>query len=140
LIKLLEQASNIVWGPPMLILLVGTHLFLTVRLRFIQRYLGKAIRISLQRHTEGEGDVSQFAALTTALAATRHGQYRRRFYCRRRGRPRGAVGGSRGVRDRNKHSVAARAGRITSPKGEAGGPCTSGARNEHRGSRLHSLR
>src|SRR5262245_43852660 len=54
----------------MLILLVGTHLYLTVRLRFIQRYMGRAIRISLERGAEGEGDVSQFGALTTALAAT----------------------------------------------------------------------
>jgi AGCS family alanine or glycine:cation symporter len=54
----------------MLILLVGTHLYLTVRLRFIQRYLVHAIRISLQRGSEGAGDVSHFGALTTALAAT----------------------------------------------------------------------
>jgi AGCS family alanine or glycine:cation symporter len=54
----------------MLILLVGTHLFLTVRLRFIQRYIGMAIRMSFSRKKEGDGDVSQFAALTTALAAT----------------------------------------------------------------------
>jgi AGCS family alanine or glycine:cation symporter len=67
---LLDRIAAVVWGPPMLILLVGTHLYLTVRLRFIQRYMGRAIRISLQRGSEGEGDVSQFGALTTALAAT----------------------------------------------------------------------
>ncbi len=67
---LLEQISGIVWGPPLLILLFGTHIFLTFRLRFIQRYTGKAIRLSLQRSKEGEGDISQFGALTTALAAT----------------------------------------------------------------------
>jgi len=66
----LSKISDWVWGPPLLILLIGTHLFLTVRLRFIQRYLGRAIRISLRRETEGEGDISQFGALTTALAAT----------------------------------------------------------------------
>ncbi len=70
LTKLLDQIAGIVWGPPMLILLVGTHVYLTFRLRFIQRYMGRAIRISLQRESEGEGDVSQFGALTTALAAT----------------------------------------------------------------------
>jgi len=59
-----------VWGPWLLILLFGTHLFLTFRLRFIQRYLGKAIRLSLSRSAEGEGDISHFGALTTALAAT----------------------------------------------------------------------
>src|SRR5262249_38537084 len=59
-----------VGAAPLLVLLVGTHLSLTVRLRFIQRYIGRAIRLSLQRTSEGEGDVSHFGALTTALAAT----------------------------------------------------------------------
>jgi AGCS family alanine or glycine:cation symporter len=68
--ELLTSISDFVWGPPLLILLFGTHLFLTFRLRFIQRYLGPAIRLSFQRKTEGEGDVSQFGALMTALAAT----------------------------------------------------------------------
>jgi alanine or glycine:cation symporter, AGCS family len=66
----LGAISNFVWGPPLLILLFGTHLFLTVRLRFIQRYLWTAIRLSFRREKEGAGDVSQFGALTTALAAT----------------------------------------------------------------------
>jgi alanine or glycine:cation symporter, AGCS family len=66
----LAAAANWVWGIPLLVLLFGTHLFLTVRLRFIQRYIGKAIRLSFSRKKEGVGDVSQFGALTTALAAT----------------------------------------------------------------------
>lgn len=66
----LGRASDVVWGPPLLILLFGTHLFLTFRLKLIQRYIPQAIRISLSRVKEGEGDVSQFGALTTALAAT----------------------------------------------------------------------
>ena len=74
MMQALEQAlgrlSDIVWGPPLLVLLVGTHLYLTIRLRFVQRYLGRAIRLSLERTAEGEGDVSHFGALTTALAAT----------------------------------------------------------------------
>lgn len=70
LTRLLDRIAGIVWGPPMLILLVGTHVYLTFRLRFIQRYLGRAIRLSLERGAEGAGDVSQFGALTTALAAT----------------------------------------------------------------------
>ena len=68
--KLLGEISNLVWGPPMLFLLMGTHLFLTLRLGFIQRYMGQAIKISFSRTKEGEGDISQFGALTTALAAT----------------------------------------------------------------------
>ena len=68
--KFVGQLSDFVWGPPLLILLLGTHIFLTFRLRFIQRYLGKAIKLSVQRSHEGSGDISQFGALTTALAAT----------------------------------------------------------------------
>jgi AGCS family alanine or glycine:cation symporter len=62
--------NGYLWGPPMLILLFGTHLFLTFRLRFIQRYTKLGIKLSLQKDTESTGDVSQFGALTTALAAT----------------------------------------------------------------------
>lgn len=73
-VKALEQflgnLSNIVWGPPMLILLVGTHIFLTLRLRGIQRYIGRGIKLSLTRTAEGQGDISHFGALATALAAT----------------------------------------------------------------------
>ena len=68
--QLFSKISDWVWGPPLLILLMGTHIFLTFRLKFIQRYLGAAIKLSLKRTQEGEGDVSQFGALTTALAAT----------------------------------------------------------------------
>jgi alanine or glycine:cation symporter, AGCS family len=68
--NILAQISDFIWGYPLLILLFGTHLFLTFRLKFIQRYIGKAIKISLKRDKEGEGDISQFGALTTALAAT----------------------------------------------------------------------
>ncbi len=68
--KVLQTISDLIWGPPLLILLCGTHLYLTFRLKFVQRFIGKAIRISLQRGHEGAGDVSQFGALTTALAAT----------------------------------------------------------------------
>ncbi len=62
--------SKILWGPPALIFLLGTHIFLTFRLRFIQRYIGTAIKLSISRDSEGQGDVSQFGALATALAAT----------------------------------------------------------------------
>ncbi|MFZ2641273.1 MAG: sodium:alanine symporter family protein [Verrucomicrobiia bacterium] len=68
--KLLMSVSDIVWGIPLLVLLCGTHVFLTIRLGFIQRYLPRAIGISFQRKSEGDGDISQFGALMTALAAT----------------------------------------------------------------------
>jgi len=66
----LDKISGWVWGPWLLVLLFGTHLFLTVRLGFIQRFTPRAIRMSLQRSREGEGDISHFGALMTALAAT----------------------------------------------------------------------
>ncbi len=68
--NILDQISSVVWGVPLLVLLCGTHIFLTFRLGFIQRCIPKAIKISLSRHKEGDGDVSQFGALMTALAAT----------------------------------------------------------------------
>ena len=69
-IRITEQISNIVWGWPMIILLLGTHIFLTIRLKFPQRKLFTAIRLSVTKDKGSEGDVSQFAALATSLAAT----------------------------------------------------------------------
>ena len=65
-----SDLSSILWGWPMIILLLGTHLFLTIRLRFPQRYILKAIRLSVSKDKGATGDVSQFGALATALAAT----------------------------------------------------------------------
>lgn len=62
--------SSFLWGCPMMILLLGTHLFLTFRLRFPQRWIHTAIRLSVKRDKSDSGDVSQFGALATALAAT----------------------------------------------------------------------
>lgn len=59
-----------VWGPPMIILLLGSHLFLTIRTGFIQRKLPAAIRLSVTKDPDAEGDISQFGALVTALSAT----------------------------------------------------------------------
>lgn len=72
LLNILSSINDIVWGPPMLVLLVGTHIFLTFKLKGIQRYTFKGIKLSLAKLSEGEGegDVSHFGALTTALAAT----------------------------------------------------------------------
>ena len=54
----------------MIVLLLGTHLFLTVRLRFPQRKIFTAIKLSFKHDKQSDGDVSQFAALATSLAAT----------------------------------------------------------------------
>ncbi len=62
--------SSFIWGWPMIILLLGTHIFLTIRLRFPQRKIFKAIKLSVQKDKHASGDVSQFGALATALAAT----------------------------------------------------------------------
>ena len=67
---LLTELSGLLWGWPMIILLLGTHLFLTIRLRFPQRYIFKAIRLSVKKDPDATGDVSQFGSLATALAAT----------------------------------------------------------------------
>jgi alanine or glycine:cation symporter, AGCS family len=67
---LLATLSGIVWGIPMVILLFGTHLFLSFRLGFMQRYIFKGIRDSVRPDPEAPGEVSPFASLTTALAAT----------------------------------------------------------------------
>ena len=62
--------SSFLWGWPMVILLLGTHVFLTFRLRFPQRKLLTGIRLSVTKDPDAQGDVSQFGALATALAAT----------------------------------------------------------------------
>lgn len=68
------EAINVVdawvWGPPMIILLLGSHLYLTIRTKFIQRKLPLAIKLSVTPDPDAEGDISQFGALTTALSAT----------------------------------------------------------------------
>jgi len=69
-VKILSSIGDIIWGWPLIILLFGTHVFLTFRLKWIQQYIGKAIRMSLEKTGEGKGDVGHFGALTTALAAT----------------------------------------------------------------------
>lgn len=70
LVKLFNDFSSLVWGWPMIIMLLGTHLFLTIRLKFPQLYLFKALKLSLSKEGNADGDVSQFGALATSLAAT----------------------------------------------------------------------
>jgi AGCS family alanine or glycine:cation symporter len=66
----ISTADAFVWGPPLLIALFGTHIFLTVRTFFMQRFLWTAIKLSVTPEKGAAGDVSPFGALTTALAAT----------------------------------------------------------------------
>lgn len=62
--------SGYLWGWPMIILLLGTHIYLTFRLGVPQHKLFTAIRLSISKDKDSTGDVSQFGALATALAAT----------------------------------------------------------------------
>src|SRR5574344_1880610 len=67
---IVSVVSSFIWGWPMIILLLGTHLFLTIRLRFPQSKIFKAIGLSFKKDKGSSGDVSQFGALATSLAAT----------------------------------------------------------------------
>ncbi|MBQ7066023.1 MAG: sodium:alanine symporter family protein [Lachnospiraceae bacterium] len=68
--SIVTSINDVLWGPPMLILLFGTHLFLTFRTGFIQKKILTAIKLSVTKDPDSEGDISQFGALTTALAST----------------------------------------------------------------------
>ncbi|HEM6085314.1 TPA: sodium:alanine symporter family protein [Streptococcus suis] len=71
MLELFKAINNLVWGPPLLILLVGTGVYFTLRLGMFQ--VGKlptAFRLIFSTDQSGQGDVSSFAALCTALAAT----------------------------------------------------------------------
>lgn len=67
----LQTIDSLVWGPPLLILLVGTGIYFTFRLGLLQfRYLPTALKMVFSKDKTGSGDVSSFAALCTALSAT----------------------------------------------------------------------
>ncbi len=69
--SIVTAINGVVWGWPMIILLLGTHVFLTLRTGFIQRHtIVRGIKLSVTKDPDAEGEVSNFGALTTALAAT----------------------------------------------------------------------
>lgn len=69
--QILAEIDSFIWGPPLLILLAGTGIYFSLRLGFLQiKSLPRALRYLFQRGNSGEGDVSAFAALCTALSAT----------------------------------------------------------------------
>lgn len=71
--KILSAINNFLWNSPMLFLLMGTHLFFTMKLNIPQRHIGKALRLSITPEAPGEkntGNLSAFGALATTLAAT----------------------------------------------------------------------
>ena len=70
IVTFINWLDDFIWGIPMIVLLFGTHLFMTARTGFIQRKLFTGIRLSVTKDPDSPGDVSQFQALTTALAST----------------------------------------------------------------------
>ena len=63
-------ANGVLWGPIMLVLLIGTHVLLTIRTKGIQRKTFTGVKLSVTPDKEASGDIGGFAALATALAAT----------------------------------------------------------------------
>ena len=70
IVNFINELDGFVWGWPMIILLLGTHIVMTICTGGIQRKIGTAIKLSVTKDTEAEGEVSQFGALATALAST----------------------------------------------------------------------
>ena len=68
--NMINQIDTWVWGWWMILLLLGTHIFMTIRTGVIQREIGTAIRLSVTKDPDGEGEGSLFGARTTALAST----------------------------------------------------------------------
>lgn len=66
----IHTLDTLLWGWPLILLLIGTHIFMTIRTGFIQKDLFKGIKISVSKDENDSGDISQFAALTTALSST----------------------------------------------------------------------
>lgn len=70
LVEYLEAFDALIWGVPMIILLVGTHIYMTARTGIIQKKTWTAIKLSVTKDPDSPGEVSQFQALSTALAST----------------------------------------------------------------------
>lgn len=70
LVDYLSRINSIIWGIPMIVVLFGTHIFMTFRLKFIQRYIFTGIKLTTCAEEGSSGEISQFGALATALAAT----------------------------------------------------------------------
>lgn len=71
IVNIINKMDDLVWGWGMILLLLGTHIFMTIRTGFIQKKtITKGIKLSVTKDPEAEGEVSQFGALATALAST----------------------------------------------------------------------
>lgn len=70
IVQTVTAISDFLWGWPLIVILFGTHIFMTIRTGFIQKDIFKAIKLSVTPDKEATGNVSQFGALTTALSST----------------------------------------------------------------------
>ena len=68
--KILEQLNTFLWNFPMLVLLLGTHIYFTIKSGFIQRFIPRGIKLSFSKQTNTENGITPYEALSTALAAT----------------------------------------------------------------------
>ena len=69
--EFLVAVDDLVWGIPLIVLIMGTGIYLTARLGVLQfRKLGKALKYMVKNEEDGIGEVSSFGALCTAMAAT----------------------------------------------------------------------
>jgi alanine or glycine:cation symporter, AGCS family len=68
--QVLNEIDAAVWGPVTIVLLLGCHIYTTIRTKFIQRKLPLALKLSVTKDDGAEGDVSNFAAMATSLAST----------------------------------------------------------------------
>lgn len=68
--SVISSIDGWLWSWPLIIVLVGTHLYMTIRTKFIQRKVGTAIKLSVTADEGAQGNISQFGALTTTLSAT----------------------------------------------------------------------
>lgn len=70
MVNFIKNLNSIIWGLPMIIILLGTHIFFTCRLKFVQKKIGKAIYLSVTPEKESSGALNSFQTLATTLAAT----------------------------------------------------------------------
>lgn len=67
--EIMNAFNTLVWGPPMIIVLLGLGIYFTIRLNFLQKYTWRAIKLSVQK-VESEGMVSSFGSLAVMIGAT----------------------------------------------------------------------
>ena len=68
--NLIHALDTFLWGWPLILVLIGTHIFMTIRTGFIQKEILNAIKLSVTDDGGENGEISQFGALTTALSST----------------------------------------------------------------------